>query len=128
MNFITVPSSSNCRTTLSTGSPRTALSTLAFVDPLIEGIATELATTHGGPLFTVLVPFVVKHLRANGSDDLVLLDRYRHTLLQCEIEQGLAWHSDLVSFGDDFRSCACGTSNARPDGRTLAATGDSTND
>ena len=44
----------------------------------------------------------------------VLLGRDGHALLECEIEQSLAWHFDLISFGDDFRACAKSTTDLAP--------------
>src|SRR5260370_30163491 len=52
--------------------------------------------------------------------------RYRHVLLQREVEQGLARNLHLVSLGDDVRTCASSTADGRTDPRTFTATGNRT--
>ena len=51
---------------------------------------------------------------------------YQDFLLQGEIDQGLAWHLNLVSLGHRFGSCSHAGANARTDRRSFAAPGDRT--
>src|SRR6516164_1581073 len=60
--------------------------------------------------------------------DSVLVNRYRHVLLEREIEQGLARYFDLVTLGDDFRPGARSTTDPRSNGRTLTTAGNGAND
>ena len=48
---------------------------------------------------------------------------YRDFLLQCEIDQRLAWHLDLVSLCDRFGTCPYAGTDARPDLCSFAASG-----
>src|SRR3974390_2797203 len=49
--------------------------------------------------------------------DSVLVNRYRHVLLEREIEQGLARYFDLVTLGDDFRPGARSATDPRSNRR-----------
>src|SRR5467141_1414367 len=65
---------------------------------------------------------------ADGELELALARRYRHFLLQSEIEQSLARHLHLVSLNDDFRPCTRLSADARADRRSFAATSDGADD
>ena len=65
---------------------------------------------------------------ANGELELAPARRYRHFLLEREIEQGLARHLHLVSLRDDFRPCPSPSADARADRRSFAAASDGADD
>ena len=44
--------------------------------------------------------------REESRTESICACRYRDPLLQCEIDQGLAWHPNLVSIRDGFGSCS----------------------
>jgi len=66
--------------------------------------------------------------KADGELELAPARRYRHFLLQREIEQGLARHLNLVSLRDDFRPCPSSSADARADRRSFAAASDGADD
>src|SRR6266481_3021838 len=65
---------------------------------------------------------------ADGELELAPARRYRHFLLQSEIEQSLARHLHLVSLSDDFRPCPSPSADARADRRSFAAASDGADD
>src|SRR5467141_938228 len=65
---------------------------------------------------------------ADSELELAPARRYRHFLLEREIEQGLARHLHLVSLSDDFRSGADPAADARADRRSFAAAREGTDD
>src|SRR5882762_7391347 len=63
---------------------------------------------------------------ADSELELAPARRYRHFLLEREIEQGLARHLHLVSLRDDFRPSP--SADARADRRSFAAASDGADD